>query len=233
MFNFFFVNLKFLIFNFKKNVVRDIHKWFFCLGYFILFNNKFSKIYIYFKIKKKMVVDPILVDDESNYTLFPIKYDTIYEFGKKAQASIWSTEEIDLSEDLNDFKNKLNENERHYIRSVLAFFAASDGVVLENLVSNFMEDVKIPEAKFAFAVNAFMEAVHSETYSTLIDTLITDVSDKNSAFNAVKDNEAVKKKYEFAKKYMDKSKRSFAERCVAFCCVEGILFWDRSVLCTG
>ena len=171
-----------------------------------------------------MVVDPILVDDESNYTLFPIKYDTIYEFGKKAQASIWSTEEIDLSEDLNDFKNKLNDNERHYIRSVLAFFAASDGVVLENLVSNFMEDVKIPEAKFAFAVNAFMEAVHSETYSTLIDTLITDVSDKNSAFNAVKDNEAVKKKYEFAKKYMDKSKCSFAERCVAFCCVEGILF---------
>lgn len=167
--------------------------------------------------------DPILLHgDDTNYTLFPIKYKEIYELAKKAQQSIWSTEEIDLSEDVAQF-NRLTNDEKHYIKSVLAFFAGSDGVVLENLLSNFTSEVKVPEAQFAFAVNGFMEAVHSETYSTLIDTLITDPREKEAAFRAVETSPTVKRKIEFAKKYMD-TKKPFAERCVAFCCFEGILF---------
>ena len=168
------------------------------------------------------ITDPLLQDGDDKYTLFPIRYPKIYELGKKAQASIWSTEEIDLTEDIKDF-NALSKDEQHYVKSVLAFFAGSDGVVLENLMANFCTDVKIPEAQFCFAVNAFMEAVHSETYSTLIDTLITDEAEKSNAFRAIETNNSVRKKIDFAKKYMDPS-RPFAERCVAFCCFEGILF---------
>ena len=174
-------------------------------------------------VSPEILHEPLLSKSDTDYTLFPIEFPTLYDFGKKAQASIWTTEEIDLTQDIIDFQNKLNDDERHYVKSVLAFFAASDGVVLENLMSNFTQEVAPAEAQFAFAVNAYMEAVHSETYSTLIDTLITDQEEKKNTFKAVETNSAVKAKHDFAKRYLN-NEMPFAERCVAFCCVEGILF---------
>lgn len=167
--------------------------------------------------------DPLLTEKSDRFVLFPIKYPEIWRFYKKAEASFWTAEEIDLSQDLVDFNNKLNPDERNFINHVLAFFAASDGIVLENLAIRFMKDVKIPEARCFYGFQIAMENIHSETYSLLIDTYIKDPNEKTRLFNAIETIDCVKKKAQWAMKWISSTK-SFATRLVAFAAVEGIFF---------
>lgn len=167
-------------------------------------------------------VDVILQPNDSRFVLFPIKYDTIWKMYKQAEASFWTTEEIDLSHDLQDWE-KLNDNERHFISHVLAFFAASDGIVNENLVLNFMKDVQIPEARCFYGFQIAIENIHAETYSLLIDTYIKNPVEKDKMFNALQTLPCVKKKADWALKWIDEAP-SFAHRLVAFAAVEGIFF---------
>lgn len=167
-------------------------------------------------------VEPILEENKNRFVLFPIQHDDIWSFYKKAEASIWTAEEIDLSPDLVDWENKLNDDERHFIKHVLAFFAASDGIVNENLAENFLSEVQYTEAKFFYGFQVMMENIHSETYSLLIDTYIKDTADKNYLFNAIDTLDCVRKKADWALRWIDKG--SFAERLVAFAAVEGIFF---------
>ena len=141
---------------------------------------------------------------------------------KKQQACIWTAEEIDLSADIDDWRNKLNDNERHFVKHVLAFFAASDGIVNENLAENFVREVQYSEAKFFYGFQIMMENIHSETYSLLIDTYITDPQEKKMLFNAIETIPAVKKKADWALKWVESE--HFQERLVAFAAVEGIFF---------
>jgi ribonucleoside-diphosphate reductase beta chain len=177
------------------------------------------------KIKYKIVMthqEPILEENKNRFVLFPIQHNDIWSFYKKAEASFWTAEEIDLSPDLIDWENKLNDDERHFVKHVLAFFAASDGIVNENLAENFLSEVQYTEAKFFYGFQVAMENIHSETYSLLIDTYIKDTKEKNHLFNAMDTLECVKKKAEWALRWIDKG--SFAERLVAFAAVEGIFF---------
>jgi len=167
-------------------------------------------------------VEPILIKNNSRFVLFPIVHDDIWSFYKRAEASIWTAEEIDLSPDLVDWGNKLTEDERFFIKHVLAFFAASDGIVNENLAEHFLAEVQYTEAKFFYGFQIMMENVHSETYSLLIDTYIQDTAEKAHLFNAIDTLDCVKKKAEWALRWIDKG--SFAERLVAFAAVEGIFF---------
>ncbi len=167
-------------------------------------------------------VEPILIKNNSRFVLFPIVHDDIWSFYKRAEASIWTAEEIDLSPDLVDWSNKLTEDERFFIKHVLAFFAASDGIVNENLAEHFLAEVQYTEAKFFYGFQIMMENVHSETYSLLIDTYIQDTAEKAHLFNAIDTLDCVKKKAEWALRWIDKG--SFAERLVAFAAVEGIFF---------
>jgi ribonucleotide reductase beta subunit family protein with ferritin-like domain len=169
------------------------------------------------------VEEPILTDNEQRFVLFPIKYHSVYEMYKKHQASFWTAEEIDLYQDLNDWK-KLNENEKHFIKHVLAFFAASDGIVLENLAQGFCTDVQIPEARCFYGFQIAMENIHSETYSLLIDTYIKDKNEKNHLFNAIQNIDVIREKAQWAIKWMDRDAKTFHERLVAFAAVEGIFF---------
>jgi ribonucleoside-diphosphate reductase beta chain len=141
---------------------------------------------------------------------------------KKHEASFWTAEEIDLSSDKKDF-DKLNDNEKHFIKWVLAFFAASDGIVLENLTKNFINDVQLPEARCFYSFQAMIENIHSETYSLLIETYITNQKEKNELFNAIEDIECIKQKANWALKWMNEE-CSFIQRLVSFACVEGIFF---------
>ena len=166
--------------------------------------------------------EPILTENKDRFVLFPIKHDDIWQFYKKAEASIWTAEEIDLSPDLIDWENKLNDDERHFIKHVLAFFAASDGIVNENLAENFVAEVQYTEAKFFYGFQIAMENIHSETYSLLIDTYIKNAEEKNKLFNAIETLECVKKKADWALKWIEEG--SFAERLIAFAAVEGIFF---------
>ena len=127
-------------------------------------------------------VEPILVPNEGRFVLFPIQHDDIWAFYKKAEASFWTAEEIDMSADIIDWENKLNENEKHFIKHILAFFAASDGIVNENLAENFLSEVQYTEAKFFYGFQITIENIHSETYSLLIDTLIKDSADKTTLY---------------------------------------------------
>lgn len=167
-------------------------------------------------------VEPILESNNSRFVLFPIQHDDIWGFYKKAEASFWTAEEIDLSPDLIDWETKLNEDERHFIKHVLAFFAASDGIVNENLAEHFLSEVQYTEAKFFYGFQVAIENIHSETYSLLIDTYIKDTADKNNLFNAIDTIDCVRKKAEWALRWIDNG--SFAERLVAFAAVEGIFF---------
>jgi ribonucleoside-diphosphate reductase beta chain len=167
-------------------------------------------------------VEPILEKNNERFVLFPIVHDDIWSFYKRAEASFWTAEEIDLSPDLIDWENKLNEDERYFIKHVLAFFAASDGIVNENLAENFLSEVQYTEAKFFYGFQVAMENVHSETYSLLIDTYIKDSKDKNYLFNAIETLDCVKKKADWALRWIEQG--SFAERLVAFAAVEGIFF---------
>lgn len=167
-------------------------------------------------------VEPILVSNNSRFVLFPIQHDDIWSFYKKAEASFWTAEEIDLAPDLIDWETKLNDNERHFIKHILAFFAASDGIVNENLAEHFLSEVQYTEAKFFYGFQVAIENIHSETYSLLIDTYIKDTADKNNLFNAIDTIDCVRKKAEWALRWIDNG--SFAERLVAFAAVEGIFF---------
>jgi ribonucleoside-diphosphate reductase beta chain len=153
--------------------------------------------------------------------LFPLQHHDIWEFYKKAQASFWTAEEIDLSSDLSDWE-KLNAGEQHFVKHVLAFFAASDGIVNENLAENFVSEVQYTEAKFFYGFQIMMENIHSETYSLLIDTYIKDKEEQNHLFNAIDTVPAVQKKAEWALKWI--GSESFVERIIAFAAVEGIFF---------
>ncbi len=163
----------------------------------------------------------LLEENKNRFVLFPIKYPKIWEMYKKAEASFWTAEEIDLSADLKDWE-RLNPGEKHFITHVLAFFAASDGIVNENLAVNFMSEVQLPEARCFYGFQIMMENIHSETYSLLIDTYINDTAEKGRLFNAIDTVPCVQKKAEWAIRWI--SRGSFAERLIAFAAVEGIFF---------
>jgi|TARA_B100000809_G_scaffold71875_1_gene69536 ribonucleoside-diphosphate reductase beta chain len=165
--------------------------------------------------------EPILVDNPNRFVLFPIEHDDIWQMYKDQQASIWTAEEIDLSQDMADWV-KLSEDERYFVKHVLAFFAASDGIVNENLAENFLSEVQYTEAKFFYGFQIMMENVHSETYSLLIDTYIKDPKEKDYLFNAIETFPPVRKKADWAMRWIDNG--SYAERLVAFAAVEGIFF---------
>ena len=166
-------------------------------------------------------LEPILQENPNRFVLFPIQHADIWQWYKKAEASIWTAEEIDLSQDTKDWNN-LNDGERHFISHVLAFFAASDGIVNENLAENFVNEVQYTEAKFFYGFQIAMENIHSETYSLLIDTYIKDNKEKDHLFRAVETMDCVKKKADWALRWIDEG--SFPERLVAFAAVEGIFF---------
>ena len=168
------------------------------------------------------VTEPILEDNPNRFVLFPIQHDDIWNFYKKSEASFWTAEEIDLAADIVDWNEKLNDNERYFIKHILAFFAASDGIVNENLAENFVAEVQYTEAKFFYGFQIMMENIHSETYSLLIDTYIKDKEEKNKLFNAIETLDCVKKKADWALEWIENG--SFAERIVAFAAVEGIFF---------
>ncbi|ELR71352.1 Ribonucleotide reductase of class Ia (aerobic), beta subunit [Fulvivirga imtechensis AK7] len=166
-------------------------------------------------------VEPILKENKNRFVLFPIKHDDIWQFYKKAEASFWTAEEIDLSQDLKDWNN-MSDGERHFISHVLAFFAASDGIVNENLAEHFVAEVQYTEAKFFYGFQIAIENIHSETYSLLIDTYVKDPNEKDKLFNAIETMDCVKKKADWALRWIDEG--SFQERLVAFAAVEGIFF---------
>lgn len=168
------------------------------------------------------VTEPILQENKDRFVIFPIQHNDLWEWYKKQQACFWTAEEIDLHSDLNDWNQKLTDDERYFIKHVLAFFAASDGIVNENLAENFVNEVQYSEAKFFYGFQIMMENIHSETYSLLIDTYIKDEEEKNKLFKAIEIFPAIKKKAEWALKWIDSD--SFAERLIAFAAVEGIFF---------
>jgi ribonucleoside-diphosphate reductase beta chain len=167
-------------------------------------------------------VEPILQENKDRFVIFPIKHHDIWEFYKKQEACIWTAEEIDLHTDLNDWNNKLSEEEKYFVKHILAFFAASDGIVNENLAENFVSEVQYPEAKFFYGFQLMMENIHSETYSLLIDTYVKDEAEKNELFHAIDVFPAIKEKADWALRWI--SSDSFAERLIAFAAVEGIFF---------
>ncbi|SDZ85248.1 ribonucleoside-diphosphate reductase beta chain [Flavobacterium gillisiae] len=167
-------------------------------------------------------IEPILQENKNRFVIFPIKHHDIWEFYKSMEASFWTAEEIDLSQDLNDWNNKLNDDERYFIKHILAFFAASDGIVNENLAENFVNEVQYAEAKFFYGFQIMMENIHSETYSLLIDTYVKDEAEKDDLFNALEVFPAIKKKADWALQWIESD--SFAERLIAFAAVEGIFF---------
>jgi ribonucleoside-diphosphate reductase beta chain len=166
-------------------------------------------------------MEPLLAENPNRFVLFPIQNPEVWDFYKKAEASFWTAEEIDLSQDQKDWNN-LNDNERHFIKHVLAFFAASDGIVNENLAINFMQEVQMPEARCFYGFQIMMENIHSETYSLLIDTYIKDPKEKDYLFNALETVPAVQRKGQWALTWINSE--NFAERLIAFAAVEGIFF---------
>jgi ribonucleoside-diphosphate reductase beta chain len=168
------------------------------------------------------MVEPILKENKDRFVIFPIKHHDLWEWYKKCEASFWTAEEIDLHQDLTDWSTKLNDDEKFFIKHILAFFAASDGIVNENLAENFVNEVQYSEAKFFYGFQIMMENIHSETYSLLIDTYVKDDAEKDKLFNAIETFPAIKKKADWALKWIESD--SFAERLIAFAAVEGIFF---------
>jgi ribonucleoside-diphosphate reductase beta chain len=166
--------------------------------------------------------EKILQENPGRFVLFPIEHHDIWKLYKQQEACFWTAEEIDLAQDINDWDNKLNEDEQHFVKHVLAFFAASDGIVNENLAMNFVNEVQYTEAKMFYGFQIMMENIHSETYSLLIDTYIKDKEEQNRLFNAIETVPAIKKKAEWAIKWINSD--SFVERLIAFAAVEGIFF---------
>ncbi|KAF4378834.1 hypothetical protein G4B88_008304 [Cannabis sativa] len=166
--------------------------------------------------------EPILMEQNERFCMFPVRYKQIWEMYKKALASFWTAEEVDLSHDVQQW-NTLSDSEKHFISHVLAFFASSDGIVLENLAARFLNDVQIPEARAFYGFQIAMENIHSEMYSLLLETYIKDSSEKHRLFNAVENIPCISSKAKWAMEWI-RSSTSFAERLVAFACVEGIFF---------
>jgi ribonucleotide reductase beta subunit family protein with ferritin-like domain len=177
----------------------------------------------YPKKKVERVKEPLLHETTERYVMFPIKDKEIWDMYKKQMDCFWRAEEIDLSRDMQDWIS-LSDNERHFIKMVLAFFAASDGIVLENLGMRFMSEVQLAEAKAAYGFQIMMENVHSETYSLLIDTYIKDAEEKDKLFKAIEHFPCVSKKASWAMKWINDKRSSFATRLIGFACVEGIFF---------
>ena len=171
----------------------------------------------------KNFVEPLLQEDLSRYVMFPIKDQDIWKMYKKQEDLFWRAEEIDLSKDNKDW-DTLNDDEKHFISMILAFFAASDGIVLENLGVRFMGEVQLSEARAFYGLQIAMESIHSITYSTLIDTYIKTKEQKHKLFNALNEYECIKKKGQWAIKWINDKKSNFATRLVAFACIEGIFF---------
>lgn len=168
--------------------------------------------------------EPLLRNNPGRFVLFPIRYHDIWQFYKKAEASFWTAEEIDLSKDTNDWQERLTDDERFFISRVLAFFSASDGIVNENLVVRFSKEVQIPEARCFYGFQIMIENIHSETYSLLIDTYIKDPVERDFLFRAIDTVPCIRKKADWALRWIDSDSASFGERLVAFAAVEGIFF---------
>ena len=169
-----------------------------------------------------MITEPLLQDNKDRFVIFPIQHNDIWQFYKNAEASFWTAEEVDLSPDLHDWQNKLNDNERFFISRVLAFFAASDGIVNENLAINFLQEVQYPEARCFYGFQIMIENIHSGMYSLLIDTYVKDPAEKDYLLRAIETIPCVTKKAKWALRWITKG--SFAERLIAFAAVEGIFF---------
>ena len=167
--------------------------------------------------------EPLLSPDDNRFVMFPIKHNDIWEMYKKQIDCFWRAEEIDLSKDSTHWES-LNADEKHFISMILAFFAASDGIVLENLASRFMSEVQVSEARAFYGFQIAMENIHSESYSLLIETYIKDKEEKYKLFNAIENFPCIKKKSDWAQKWIHDNRSSFATRLVAFACVEGIFF---------
>ncbi len=167
-------------------------------------------------------IEPILQPNDDRFVIFPIQHHDLWDWYKKQEACFWTAEEIDLHQDLTDWNTKLNDDERYFIKHILAFFAASDGIVNENLAENFVNEVQYSEAKFFYGFQIMMENIHSETYSLLIDTYVKDETEKNRLFKAIEVFPAIKRKADWALKWIESP--SFAERLIAFAAVEGIFF---------
>ena len=166
-------------------------------------------------------MEKILTENPGRFVIFPIEHNDIWEYYKQHQAAFWTAEEVDLTNDIRDWEN-LTDKEKYFVKNVLSFFAASDGIVNENLAENFYREVQYPEAKFFYGIQLAMENIHSLMYSLLIDTYIGDTKEKDECFNAIDRLPAVQKKAKWALEWIEKS--SFAERLVAFAAVEGIFF---------
>ena len=171
----------------------------------------------------KTVVEPLLVPDDNRFVMFPIKYQDIWEMYKTQVDCFWRPEEIDLTKDLTHWES-LQQDEKFFISMILAFFAASDGIVLENLASRFMNEVQVSEARAFYGFQIAMENIHSHTYSLLIETYIKQSDEKHRLFNAIENYPCIKKKSDWAQKWIRDNRSSFATRLVAFACIEGIFF---------
>ena len=165
----------------------------------------------------------ITSENKNRFTLFPIQDDSIWKMYKKQVDVFWRAEEVDLSKDLEDW-NKLTNNEKHFIKLILAFFSSSDGIIVENIGTRFLADVQLPEARCFYSMQLFMENIHSEMYSILIDTYITNREEKNECFNAIDNFPCIRKKSEWAKKWIEDESAGFATRLIAFAAIEGIFF---------
>ena len=172
---------------------------------------------------KDQKIEPLLAPQKNRYVIFPIKYHSIWEMYKKAISSFWTPEEINLKDDHKDWE-KMSDNEKHFIKNVLGFFAASDGIVNENLVVRFMTDIEIPEVQCFYGFQIAIENIHSETYSLLLDAYISDKAEKTKMLNAIETIPCVGKKADWAKKWISDEKSNFALRLIAFAAVEGIFF---------
>jgi len=173
---------------------------------------------------KQKQMEPLLMENPRRFVILPIQYGDIWQMYKKAEASFWTAEEVDLSKDIVDWEEKLKPDERYFISHVLAFFAASDGIVNENLVERFMKEVQVPEARCFYGFQIAMENIHSEMYSLLIDTFVKENAERERLFNAIETVPAVKKKADWALKWIDNDDVEYAERIIAFASVEGIFF---------
>jgi ribonucleoside-diphosphate reductase subunit M2 len=171
-----------------------------------------------------MLEEPLLKPNDNRFVIFPIQYDDVWTMYKKQVDCFWRAEEIDLTRDINDWMNKLSNDEKYFISMILAFFSSSDGIVNENLAQRFMGEIQISEARAFYGFQIAMENIHSETYSILIDTYVKDREEKHKLFHAIENFPSISKKAKWAQKWISDKNSSFAQRLIAFACVEGIFF---------
>jgi ribonucleoside-diphosphate reductase subunit M2 len=171
----------------------------------------------------KNLIEPLLAPDDNRFVMFPIQHDDVWKMYQKQVDCFWRPEEIDLTKDVSQWES-LNQEERYFLSMILAFFAASDGIVLENLAVRFMNDVQLSEARAFYGFQIAMENIHSTTYSLLIETYIKDKEEKHKLFHAIENFPCIKKKSDWSQKWIHDNRSSFATRLVAFACVEGIFF---------